>query len=159
MLYPVKDCLLLLQTAPFSCWGNIIFWAGLVVQALLIGLGLWQMDSIPIGSLCALPFVTHMNITAMAGYALTKTSIRFAWLWFIAGLAASVASLGLGIAATHERFGGHPLAQCMICIGILGVKSYRDFLKADNHQEVCVVTLHCPILMLNASTGPSTGLS
>jgi hypothetical protein len=140
VVYPARKA-----SSPFAL-AKFVFWAGLAVQGLLIGLGLglWQMECIPIESLGAIPFISHLGIAAMLGHALlsVKEKPKPLWIWFITGLVASVVSLGLGIAVLYKHVEGTVLGQCIICVGVLAVKSWRDLKMANNGDKVSFTTTH-----------------
>lgn len=124
--------------------GSLIFWAGLITQGLLIGLGIWQKESVPIGSLPAILCISYLNIATIACYGLLRLRLkspdRLLWTWFLTGLVASVSSLALGIAAFYEDEEGYPLAYCLIAVGVLAVKSYRDLKQSKDGEDGDKVT-------------------
>ncbi|KAH8729190.1 hypothetical protein BGZ61DRAFT_177988 [Ilyonectria robusta] len=139
VLYPSKDGWLLLARPPFSDWGSLIFWSGLVIQCLFVILGLWSIASFRIEFLWATPVISHINIAVIAVYALRSTyGVKSALLrlWVVAGVAATFTSVAFCIIATCAQVAGHAPVQCLSCALILSVKAYRDWDSARDRQQL-----------------------
>lgn len=131
--------------APISDWGCIIFCSGLALQLIFTGLGLWQLISFRLEFVWAIPTITHMNISAVMGYAVVFSEARrppLLWLWFLAGVCTSATALGLCVFAACHRMAGHAAVQCFLCGPLLFIKAYRDFRKSNGRKEVCFVVAY-----------------